>query len=88
MFFPKNLIPWRDSYPGLLIPEADAMSIAPLRQGEVTLLSHGHFILMYTSKCNYVDDALSEGSSRFLSMFVEVYICITSVFDPRLRQIF
>jgi hypothetical protein len=25
----KNLIPWRDSNPGLLVPQADAMSIAP-----------------------------------------------------------
>jgi hypothetical protein len=31
--FPKNLIPWRDSNPGLLDPEADAMSTAPRRQG-------------------------------------------------------
>jgi hypothetical protein len=31
--FPKNLIPWQDSNPGLLVPEADAMSTAPRRQG-------------------------------------------------------
>jgi hypothetical protein len=31
--FPKNLMPWRDSNPGLLVPEADAMSSAPRRQG-------------------------------------------------------
>jgi hypothetical protein len=31
--FPKNLIPWRDSNPGLLVPEADAMSTAPRHQG-------------------------------------------------------
>jgi hypothetical protein len=30
---PKNLIPWRDSNQGLLVPEADAMSTAPRRQG-------------------------------------------------------
>jgi hypothetical protein len=30
---PKSLIPWRDSNPGLLVPEADAMSTAPRRQG-------------------------------------------------------
>jgi hypothetical protein len=30
--FPKNLIPWRDSNPSLLVPEADAMSSAPRRQ--------------------------------------------------------
>jgi hypothetical protein len=24
--FPKNIIPWRDSNPGLQVPEADAMS--------------------------------------------------------------
>jgi hypothetical protein len=29
MFFLKNLIPLRDSNPGLLVPEADAMSTAP-----------------------------------------------------------
>jgi hypothetical protein len=28
----KNLIPWRDSNPGLLDPEADAMSTAPRSQ--------------------------------------------------------
>jgi hypothetical protein len=31
--FPKNLIPWRVSNPGLLVPEADSMSTAPRRQG-------------------------------------------------------
>jgi hypothetical protein len=30
--FPKNLIPWRDSNQGLLVPEVDAMSIAPRRR--------------------------------------------------------
>jgi hypothetical protein len=34
----KNLIPLRDSNPGLLVPEADAMSTAPRRQG--FLLNH------------------------------------------------
>jgi hypothetical protein len=28
-------IPWRDSNPGLLAPEADVMSTAPRRQGNV-----------------------------------------------------
>jgi hypothetical protein len=32
--FLTNLIPWRDSNPGLLVPEADAMSTAPRRQGK------------------------------------------------------
>jgi hypothetical protein len=31
--FPKNLIPWWDLNPGLLVPEADAMSTASRRQG-------------------------------------------------------
>jgi hypothetical protein len=31
--FPKNHIPWRDSNPGLLVPEVDTMSTAPRRQG-------------------------------------------------------
>jgi hypothetical protein len=31
--FPKNLIPGVDSNPGLLAPEADAMSTAPRRRG-------------------------------------------------------
>jgi hypothetical protein len=31
--FPKNLTSWRDSKPGLLAPEVDAMSTAPRRQG-------------------------------------------------------
>jgi hypothetical protein len=30
--FPKNLKPWQDSNPVLLVPEADAMSTAPRRQ--------------------------------------------------------
>jgi hypothetical protein len=42
--FPKNLIPWRDSNPGLLVPEADAMSIAPRRQG-----GHTVFVALYIS---------------------------------------
>jgi hypothetical protein len=29
--FPKNLIPWWDSNPGLLVLETDAMSTAPRR---------------------------------------------------------
>jgi hypothetical protein len=33
LFFPKNLKTWRDSNPGLPVPEADAMSTAPSRQG-------------------------------------------------------
>jgi hypothetical protein len=36
--FPKNLIPWWDSNPGLLVPEADAMSTAPRRQGFIFFL--------------------------------------------------
>jgi hypothetical protein len=32
--FPKNLIPWRDLNPGLLVPEADAMSTEPRHQGK------------------------------------------------------
>jgi hypothetical protein len=31
--FPENLIPRRDSNPGLLVPEADAMSTAPTTPG-------------------------------------------------------
>jgi hypothetical protein len=34
----KNIIPWRDSNPGLLVPEADAMSTAPRRQGNMLTL--------------------------------------------------
>jgi hypothetical protein len=30
---PKSLLPWRDSNQGLLVPEVDAMSTAPRRQG-------------------------------------------------------
>jgi hypothetical protein len=29
--FPKNLIPWRDTNPGILVHEANAMSTAPRR---------------------------------------------------------
>jgi hypothetical protein len=32
--FPKNLRPWRDLNPGLLAPEAGAMSTATRRQGQ------------------------------------------------------
>jgi hypothetical protein len=30
----KNLIPWRDLNPGLLVPESDVMSTPPRRQGK------------------------------------------------------
>jgi hypothetical protein len=33
--FPKNLIPLRDSNPGLLVPEVDVMSTAPRYQGNI-----------------------------------------------------
>jgi hypothetical protein len=33
LWLPKNLIPWRDSNPGLLVPEANVTSTAPRRQG-------------------------------------------------------
>jgi hypothetical protein len=36
--FPKNLIPWRDSNLGLLVPEVDAMSTTPRLQGKMLLL--------------------------------------------------
>jgi hypothetical protein len=36
--FTKNLMPWRDSNPGLLVPEAGAMSTAPRRRGLVLLI--------------------------------------------------
>jgi hypothetical protein len=36
--FPKNLIPWRDSNPGLLVLVADAMSIATRSHGENKIL--------------------------------------------------
>jgi hypothetical protein len=36
--FPKPLIPWRDSNPGLLVPVTDMMSTAPSRQGNMELL--------------------------------------------------
>jgi hypothetical protein len=29
--FPKNLLPWRDSNPGLLVPEGDVHCTMPLR---------------------------------------------------------
>jgi hypothetical protein len=32
-YIPKNLIPWQDLNPGLLVPEADTMYTAPRRQG-------------------------------------------------------
>jgi hypothetical protein len=33
--FPKNIIPWRDSNQGFIVPKADAMSSAPRRQGNL-----------------------------------------------------
>jgi hypothetical protein len=36
---PTNLTPWRDSNPGLFVPETDAMSTAPRRQGSSKQLS-------------------------------------------------
>jgi hypothetical protein len=43
--FLKNLIPWRDSNPGLLVPEADTMSTAPRRQGN--LICYCMYIYIY-----------------------------------------
>jgi hypothetical protein len=37
----KNLTPWRDSKPGLLVPEADAISTAPRHQGWPSKICHG-----------------------------------------------
>jgi hypothetical protein len=37
--FSKNPLPWRDSKPGLLVFEADAMSTASRRQGPLDILS-------------------------------------------------
>jgi hypothetical protein len=39
--FPKNLSLWRDSNPGLLVPEADSLSTAPRLQGTRLLCSRG-----------------------------------------------
>jgi hypothetical protein len=44
--FPKNLMPWRDSNPGLLIHEADAMSTVMARATK-------HFNILH-SKGKYV----------------------------------
>jgi hypothetical protein len=41
-----SLKTWRDSNPGLLVPEADVMSIAPRRQGAIGTL---FAMLYYTS---------------------------------------
>jgi hypothetical protein len=49
--FPKNLIPWRDSNPGLLVPEADAMSTAPRRQGRSVHLLNKTETFLFTKKC-------------------------------------
>jgi hypothetical protein len=43
--FPKNLLPWWDSNPGLLVPEADEMSTAPRRQGKGKLLTNRLLII-------------------------------------------
>jgi hypothetical protein len=42
--FPKNLIPWWDSNPGLLVPEADAMSTAPRKFTKVTFIGFHMFV--------------------------------------------
>jgi hypothetical protein len=42
--FPKNIIPWRDSNPGLFIPEVDAMSTALRRQGFSPIFSGEKYI--------------------------------------------
>jgi hypothetical protein len=45
---PKNLIPWRDSNPGLLVPEADAMSTASRRrQGKAADLCVKIYVLKF-----------------------------------------
>jgi hypothetical protein len=41
-------IPWRDSNPGLLVPEADAMSTAPRRLGVFRIYMHITMLLFVT----------------------------------------
>jgi hypothetical protein len=41
-------VSWRDSNPGLLVPEADAMSTAPSRQGKKTEVNHYYYFLLPT----------------------------------------
>jgi hypothetical protein len=50
--FPKNLIPWRDSSPGLLVPEADAMSTAPQRHGMDNVLVKVTVVLASSDRMN------------------------------------
>jgi hypothetical protein len=57
--FPKNLIPLRDSNPGLLVPEADAMSTAPRYQGNI--------FISYANKLPYVGWALEVPEQSFAS---------------------
>jgi hypothetical protein len=42
LYFPKNLTLWWDSNPGLLVPEADAMSTAPRRQDKKSFSTQFH----------------------------------------------
>jgi hypothetical protein len=44
--FPKNLIRWLDLNPGILVPEADAMSTSPRRLGLWAIV---HFVHFYKS---------------------------------------
>jgi hypothetical protein len=46
MFPYKNLLPWRDLNPGLLVPEADAMSTVPRRQGFGRFFSQTHLVTL------------------------------------------
>jgi hypothetical protein len=46
--FLKKLIPWRDTNPGLLVPETEAMSTAPRRQG--LLSKYSTSIILFATK--------------------------------------
>jgi hypothetical protein len=64
--FPENLIPWWDSNPGLLVPEADMMSNAPRHQG------HG-FSFMYV----YASDIILKitvGDPKFWATFSTIKV--------------
>jgi hypothetical protein len=59
--FPKNLIPWRDTNPGLLFPEADAMSNASRRQAAVSVFFGFH------------DSAMNENLSQYYSTYIRFH---------------
>jgi hypothetical protein len=65
--FPKNFIPWRDSNQNPLVPEADAISTAPRRQGRV----RQQFSFVSKIKIKFLPDRSNQGVDVMITIFCD-----------------